>query len=68
MNNTLLTTPKKVNYVTDEGFIVDIATDSVIGFKCQMCSTAHVLLEADYNNDPASIILMWKETHESCGF
>lgn len=59
-------TTKQVTRVTPEGFIVEVATNGVIGFKCQGCSTAHIAEDNLTQEQFVDYIFNCQETHKSC--
>lgn len=65
MRNTIERKP--VTVLTLEGYIVDVATNKVIGYKCLACSTASVYRELADNLDlMADAISHDIELHRGC--
>lgn len=60
------TVHKPVTRVTPEGFIVDIATNGVIGYKCLGCSTVHVPTEELSYDEFVDFIFHARESHQFC--
>lgn len=57
---------KKVNYVNDDGMIVDIATNTVVGFKCLGCSTADTRPPGISNEQFVDWFIANQQIHADC--
>lgn len=64
-----MTKLKPVTTVNDDGMVIELATNSVIGYKCTQCSTAHIADNRTKQNIElfSDWFFMTKNSHRFCG-
>lgn len=63
---TTMNATKPITRVTPEGYIVEVADNNVIGFKCMGCSTTHIADESASVDELVEMIGQAQDTHKYC--